>query len=131
MTSRRRTTSNQRWSNVVDVKVGIYNVERDLINVFYFNVDLNNVRQHRNNFVIFNVDLHNAEPRWNNVVNMTVKKMINNLRVKIMIILLSFNKNHLKWIRWTQNLFQNPLFKEYVQKNCCKDVKNFKTFWIC
>ena len=43
MTSRRHITSNQRWSNVVYVSVGICNVEQRRINVVYFNVDLNNV----------------------------------------------------------------------------------------
>ena len=58
MTSQRRTTSDQRWSNVAYVNVGICNVEQSRINV-----------------VIFNVDLHNVELRRNNVVNMTIKKM--------------------------------------------------------
>ena len=43
-TSRRGTTSNQRWNNVVYFNVGIYNVEQRRINVVYFNVDMNNVR---------------------------------------------------------------------------------------
>ena len=114
MTSRRRTTSNQRWNNVAYVNVGIWNVEQRRINVVYFNVDLNNVRQRRNNVVIFNVDLHNVEPRRNNVVNMTIK---NKLWVKNIMILLSFNKNHLNWIYWTQNLlYFVPLYnKEYME----------------
>ena len=114
MTSRRRTTSNQRWNNVAYVNVGIYNVEQRRINVVYFNVDLNNVRQRRNNVVIFNVDLHNVEPRRNNVVNMTIK---NKLRVKNIMILLSFNKNHLNRICWTQNLlYFVPVYnREYMK----------------
>ena len=55
------------------------------MNDAYFNVDFNNVRQRQNNVVIFNVDLHN-------VVNMAIK---NKLRFKNIIILLTFNKNHL------------------------------------
>ena len=82
------------------VNVGIYNVEQRRINVVYFNVALNNVRQRRNNVLIFNVDLHNVDPRRNNVLNMTIKKKKKNkLRVKNIIILLSFNKINLNWIR--------------------------------
>ena len=88
--SRRGTTSNQPWNNVVYFNVGIYNVELRLINVVYFNVDMNNVRQRRNNVVIFvdnlvfvdnlifvdNVD--NLEQRWINVVYFNVD--MNNVR---------------------------------------------------
>ena len=74
MTSRRRTTSNQRWNNVVYVNVEIYNVQQRWNNVVYFNVELNNVRQRRNNVVIFNVDFHNVGQRRNNVGNMTIWK---------------------------------------------------------
>ena len=97
MKSRRRATSNQRWNNVAYVNVGIYNVEQRQLNVVYFNVDSSNVRQRRNNVVIFNVDLRNVEPRRNNVVNMTIKKVKKYCqpRVKNIIILLSFCKNHL------------------------------------
>ena len=42
-TSRRGTTSNQRWNNVAYFKVGIYSIEQRRINVVYFNVDMNNV----------------------------------------------------------------------------------------
>ena len=59
MTSRRRTTLNQRWYNVVYVNVEIYNVE-----------------QRWNNIVIFNVDFHNVGQRRNNVANMTISKKI-------------------------------------------------------
>ena len=48
MTSRRRTTSNQRWNNVVYINVEIYNVEQCWNNIVCFNVELNNVRQRRN-----------------------------------------------------------------------------------
>ena len=44
----------------------------------------------------------------------TIKKMKNKLRVENMIILLSFNKNHLNWMRWTQDLLQSRLLKEYM-----------------
>ena len=74
MTSRRRTTSNQRWNNVVYLNVGIYNVEQRRINVAYFNVDVNNVRQRRNNVVLFNVEFYNVGQRGNNVVKMTISK---------------------------------------------------------
>ena len=50
MTSRRRTTSNQRWNNVVYVSVEIRNVEQH-----WNNVELNNVGQRQINVVIFNV----------------------------------------------------------------------------
>ena len=73
MTSRRRTTSNQRWNNVVYVNVEIYNVEQRWNNAVFFNVELNNVRQRRNN-VIFNVDFHNVGQRRNNVADMTIWK---------------------------------------------------------
>ena len=81
MTSRLRTTSNQRWNNVVYVNVETYkveqrriNFEQRRINVVYFNVDLNNIRQRRKNVVIFNLDFHNVEQYQNNVVNMTIWK---------------------------------------------------------
>ena len=45
MTSRRRTTSNQRWNNAGYVIIEIYNVQLRWNNVVYFNVELNNVRQ--------------------------------------------------------------------------------------
>ena len=77
MTSRRRTTSNQRWNNVVYVNVEIYNVEQHWNNAVFFNVELNNVRQRRNNVVIFHVDFHNVGQRRNNVVDMTIWKKIN------------------------------------------------------
>ena len=44
-----------------------------------------------------------------------------------MIILLSFNKNHLNGMCSTQKLLENPVFKEYMYKNGCKAVKNLKT----
>ena len=65
MTSRRRTTSNQQWNNVVYVNANIYNFEQPRINVVYFNVNLNNVRQRQNNAVIFNVDFHKVAKRRN------------------------------------------------------------------
>ena len=123
-------TLNQRENNIVYVNVGIYNVEQHQINVVCFNVALNNVWQLQNNVVIFNVDIHNVELRWNHVVNMTIKKMKNKLRVKKIIILLNFNKNHLNWIRKTQDLHFVHLFKEHMEKNDCKAGKNLKTLWI-
>ena len=59
-TSRRGTTSNQRWNNVVYLNVEIYNVEQRRINVVYFSVDMSNVGQRRNNVVIFNVGFYNV-----------------------------------------------------------------------
>ena len=91
MTSRRRTTSNLRWNNVVYVNVEIYNVQQRRINVAYFNVDLNNVRQRRNNVVILNVNFHNVGQRRNNVANMTISKKIKP-RVKNRLIFLSFKE---------------------------------------
>ena len=81
-TSRRGTTSNQRWNDVVYFNVEIYNVEQRRINVVYFNADMSNVRQRQNNVVIFNGELHNVGKCWNNVVKMTIfkknKKIISN-----------------------------------------------------
>ena len=68
MTSRRRTTSNQRWNNVVYVNVEIYKVEQRRINVTYFHVDINNIRQYRNNIAIFHFEFYNLDQRQNNVV---------------------------------------------------------------
>ena len=76
MISQRRTTSNERWNNVVYVNVEIYNVEQRWNNAVFFNVELNNVRQRRNNVVIFNVDFHNVGQRRNNVADMTIWKKI-------------------------------------------------------
>ena len=91
MTSRRRTTSNQCWNNVVYVNVEIYNVQQRWNNVVYFNVELNNVRQRRNNVVIFNVDFHNVGQRRNNVADMTIWKK-NKPRFKNKIIFFSFKE---------------------------------------
>ena len=74
VTSRRGTTSNQQWNNVVYFNIEMYNVEQCRINVVYFNVDMNNVRQRRNNIVIFNVKFYNVGKRRNNVVKMTASK---------------------------------------------------------
>ena len=76
MTSRRRTTSNQRWNNVVYVNVEIYNVEQRWNNAVFFNVELNNVRQRRNYVVIFNADFHNVGQRQNNVVEWPFEKKL-------------------------------------------------------
>ena len=46
-------TLNQRWNNIVYVKVEIQNIEQRQISVVYFNVVMNNVRQRGNNIVIF------------------------------------------------------------------------------
>ena len=69
MTSRRDTTSNQRWNNV-----GIYNVKQRRINVVYFNADVSNVRQRRNNVVLYDVEFHNVGQRGNNAVKMIISK---------------------------------------------------------
>ena len=73
MTSRRRTTPNQRWNNVAYANVEIYNIQQLWNKVKYFNVELNNVRQRRNN-VVFNVDFHNVGQRRNNVAKPFQKK---------------------------------------------------------
>ena len=73
-TSRRGTTSNKRWNNVLHFNVGIYNVRQRRINVEYFNVDMNNVRKHRNNFVIFQFEFHNVSKCRNNVEKVTISK---------------------------------------------------------
>ena len=59
-TSRRDTTSNQRWNKVVYFNVEIYNVEQRRINVVYFNVDMKNVRQCPKKVALFNVRFHNV-----------------------------------------------------------------------
>ena len=91
--SRRRTTSNKRWNNVVYVNVVIYNVERRRINVVYFNVDINNNKKRCKNIAIFNLEFHDAVQHRNIVANMTTcKKLKNKPRVKSKIIFFS-----LKW----------------------------------
>ena len=94
-TLQRRTTSNQRWSNVAYVNVGIYKVEQRRISVAYFNADVNNVRQHWNNN-IFNVDFQNIGQRRINVVNMTISHFKNNSRGKDKIIFLNFKEKLIK-----------------------------------
>ena len=74
MTSGSRTTSNQRWNNVVYVNVDIYNVQERWNSILYFNIDFNNVRQRQNIVIIFNVNFYNVGQRRNNVVNMTIWK---------------------------------------------------------
>ena len=71
-------TSNQRWNDVVYVKVGVYNAGQRRINHF----------QPR---------ALNVDQRRNNVVNMTIcKKVQNKPQIKRKTIFLSLNKNHLK-----------------------------------
>ena len=48
-----------------------------------------------------------------------LKKWKNKLRVKNIIILFSFNKNHLNWIPWTQNLLH---FVPLLRNRCRKMV---------
>ena len=79
--SRRGTTSNQRWNDVVYFHDGIYNVKQRRINVVYFNFDMNNARQRRNNAVIFNVEFHNVGKRWHNIVKMTISKKNKNKNI--------------------------------------------------
>ena len=79
--SRRGTTSNQRWNDVVYFHDGIYNVEQRRINVVYFSFDMNNARQRRNNAVIFNVEFHNVGKRWHNIVKMTISKKNKNKNI--------------------------------------------------
>ena len=76
MTSQRRTLSNQGWNNVVDVNIGIYNIEQRRINVVYFDVDLNNVRKRFNNVVIFIIDFRNVGQLRKNGVNVTIFKKL-------------------------------------------------------
>ena len=83
MTSRRGTTSNQSWSNIVYFNVGIYNVEQRQINFVHFNVDMNNIRQRRNKIVLFNVEFHNVSQRRDNVAKMTIFKIIKKNHFKL------------------------------------------------
>ena len=118
MTSRRRTTSNQRWNNVVYVNVEIYNVEQRWNNVVYFNFELNNVRQRRNNVVVFNVDFHNVGQRRNNVANMTVSQKIKP-RFKSKVIFLSF-----KEYAGLKAFFNFPPFWEEFVTEYSQNLKN-------
>ena len=81
MTSRRRTTSKQRWNNVAYLNFGIYNVKHRRIIVAYFNVDVNNNRKRRNNVVLSNVDIYNVVLRGNNVVKMTISKKTKKIKL--------------------------------------------------
>ena len=63
MTSRSRTTSNQRWNKVVHVNVTVYKNKQRRTNIVYFKVDLKNFRQHWNNVVIFKVEFHKVWQR--------------------------------------------------------------------
>ena len=92
MTSGRRTTSNQRWNNVVYNNIEIYNVQQRWNNIVYFNVELNNVWQHQNKVVIFNLHFHSVGQRRNNVANMTVWEKKIKPRFKNKIIFLSFKE---------------------------------------
>ena len=74
MTSRRGTTSNKHWNNVVYFSIGMYNVEQIRTHFVYFNADMNNIRLPRNNVVFFNLEFHNVGQRRNNVVKMTIPK---------------------------------------------------------
>ena len=82
MMSRLLKMSDQRWNNVLLVKVEIYNVEQRHINVLFFNVDLNNFRQRQNNVVISNIGFQNVDQRRNNVVNMTIFKKLKRAKKK-------------------------------------------------
>ena len=99
MTSRRRTTSNQHWSNVVYVNVEIYNVQQRWNNVVYFNIELNNVRQRQNN-VYLNIGFHHVGQRRNNVANKTISQKNYALIQK------QINIFELQGICRTQNLLQ-------------------------
>ena len=118
MTRRRRTTSNQRWNNIVYVNVEIYNFQQQWNNVVYFNAELNNVRQRQNNVVIFNVDFYNVGQRWNNVANMTIWKKIKPW-FKSKIIFLSFKEY--AGLKIFFNFF--PFYEEFV-KECLSSLKN-------
>ena len=78
MTSRRGTTSNQRWNNVVYLNVGIYNVEQRRINVVLCP------------FVFFNVEFYNVGQHGNNSVKIAISKK-------------NEKKNHFKLIHWIQS----------------------------
>ena len=126
MMSQRRTTSSQRWRNVVYVNVEVYNVQLRLINVVYFNIDFSNVRQRRNNVVIFNIDFHNVGQRQNNVVNMTI--WINKLSHESKTKFLSFKEN----AGLTIFLFFFPILRGICKRIFAKPQKFLKhrIYWI-
>ena len=118
--SRRSTTSNQRWNNVADVNVGIYNVDQRWINIVYFKDDLNNVRQRGNNVIIVNVDFHKLGSVETTLWIWPYEKT-NKPRGKHKIILLSFkeklfdlNKMDLK-LSSLYSLFWQEYVEEYLQ----------------
>ena len=115
--SRRRTTSNQRWNNVADVNVGIYNVDQRRINIVYFKDDLNNVRQRGNNVIIVMFDFHKLgsveTPLW--ILPYEKKKK---LRGKHKIILLSFKEKLFKLNKmdWKLSSLYSTFWQEYVEE---------------
>ena len=123
MTSRHRTTSNQRWNNVAYVNVEIYNIQQRWNNVVYFNVELNNVRQRRNNVVIFNVDFHNVGQRRNNVANMTIWKKKASIQKQN-------NIFELQGICWTQNLLQFFPILRGICKTIFAEHQKFLKHWM-
>ena len=106
MTSRRHTTSNQRWNNVVYVNVEIYNVQQRWNNVVYFNVELNNVRQRRNNVVVFNVNFHNVGQRRNKIANMSISIKNKNTLCVVTIAMICSNLVSL----WKFQHFRRPIY---------------------
>ena len=76
MTSRRRTTLEQRWNDVTYINAKIYSVEQRRINVVHFDIDINNARQCWNNFLIFSIEFQDIDQRQNNVVNINICKKL-------------------------------------------------------
>ena len=64
MMSWRRTTSNQRWNNVLYVNVEISKVQQRWNPIVYFNVELNNARQRRNNVANMIISKKKNKPRF-------------------------------------------------------------------
>ena len=127
MTSRHRTTSNQRWNNVVYNNVQIYNVEQRWNNDVFFNVELSNVRQCRNNVVIFNVYFHNVGKRRNNVANMTIWKKYKP-RFKNKIIFSNFKE----YVGLNIFLHFFPILREICKRTFAEPQKILKhwIYWI-
>ena len=141
MMSRRRTTSNQRWNNVVYVNV-------EICNVVYFSLDINNVAQCQNNIVIFNVERDSwrwskSKQRGEYEYDITIYEMLKRAKKyfwaskkkkkkKTENKKLKLNTLNFKFRPLFQNLVDFiPHFKRYIEKNICKAAKIFMTSRKC
>ena len=122
MAAQRRTTSNQRWNNVVYVNVEIYNVEQLWTTI-----------------VIFNLEFHNVDQCRNNVVNMTIWKRFKRAKKDLWKKKKKKRKRKLRLNTLNSNFrltFQilvdfTSHFQRNLEKNICKVAKVLITFWKC